>query len=308
MNVKKILFIITTLILSFTITLQAQENKIILKVNNEIITSLDIFNEIKYLESISPEFKKTKKNQSFEISKNSLVREKIKEIELKKMVSEIKIEDKIINKILINYFEKLGINNIEEFNQYFWSKAIDPEVIKKKITIEVMWNQFIYEKYNKKLRIDKEKIKNELLDKQILKEYNLSEILFILNENENLDEKYNLIKKTINEKNFSQAALLFSVSNSSKSGGELGWIKESSIDFKIKKKIDEINMGEYTKPIVVAGGFLILNVNDKRTVKRDKNLEKEIELAYKKKIDEQLNQHSNIFFNKIKKNTVINEI
>ena len=114
-------------------------------------------------------------------------------------------------------------------------------------------------------------------------DFKLSEILFILNENESLDEKYNLIKKTINEKNFSQAALLYSISDTSKNGGELGWIKESSINTKIKKKISEMNTGQYTKPIVVPGGFLILIVEDKRTVKRDTNLKKEIELAYKKK-------------------------
>jgi peptidyl-prolyl cis-trans isomerase SurA len=171
-----------------------------------------------------------------------------------------------------------------------------------------LWNQLIYQKYYKSIKVDREKIKNELLNKELLQEFKLSEILFILNENESLDEKYILIKKAINEKNFSQAALLYSISDTSKNGGELGWIKESSINLKIKKKINEINIGQHTKPIVVPGGFLMLIVEDKRTVKRDTNLKKEIELAYKKKINEQLNQYSNVFFNKVKNNMVIDEI
>ena len=69
-----------------------------------------------------------------------------------------------------------------------------------------------------------------------------------------------------------------------------------------------MDVGQYTSPIVVPGGFLILNVNDKRIVKRDTDLEKEIELVYKKKINEQLNQYSNIFFNKIKNDIIIDEI
>jgi len=308
MDIKKTLLITIFFVLNLTMTVQSQENKILLKINNEIITSLDLFNEMKYLESINVEFKNTKKNQAFEISKNSLIREKIKEIELKRLLGEITIEDKILNNVLIDYFRRLGLNTIEEFNQYFLEKVIDPEIVKKKITIEVLWNQLIYQKYYKSIKIDREKLKNELLNKELLQEFKLSEILFILDENESLDEKYNLIKKTINENNFSQAALLYSTSDTSKNGGKLGWIKESSINLKVKKLINEINTGQYTKPIVVPGGFLMLIVEDKRTVKRDTNLNKEIELAYKKKINEQLNQYSNVFFNKVKNNMVIDEI
>lgn len=112
--------------------LLGQENKVLLKINNEIITSLDLLNEMKYLESINTEFKKTKKDQAYEISKNSLIREKVKEIELKKLLNEITIEDEIINNILINHFKRLGINSIPQFNQFFIAKSIDPLVIKKK--------------------------------------------------------------------------------------------------------------------------------------------------------------------------------
>jgi peptidyl-prolyl cis-trans isomerase SurA len=223
-------------------------------------------------------------------------------------MDEIRIEDKTINNILINYFERLGINSISKFNRYFIEKKIDPNVIKKKITIEILWNQLIYQKFYNSIKIDRGKIKSELLSKELLKEFNLSEILFTVSENESLDEKFDLVKKTIKEKNFSQAALLYSISDTAKNGGELGWIKETSINLKIRKKIDKIKKGQYTNPIVVPGGFLIINIKDQRTVKRDTDLKKEIELVYKKKVNEQLNQYSNIFFNKVKNNMVIDEI
>jgi peptidyl-prolyl cis-trans isomerase SurA len=202
----------------------------------------------------------------------------------------------------------LGIISIKNFNQYFTEKKLDPNDIKKKITIEILWNQLIYQKYIQSIKIDKKKIKNELLKKDLIQEFNLSEILFTLDKKENLNEKYDLIKKTINKKNFSQAALLYSISDSSKNGGELGWIKESSISLKIKQNINKINIGQHTDPIVVPGGFLILYVKDNRIVKRNSDLEKEIELVYKKKVNEQLNQYSNIYFNKVKKDILIDEI
>ena len=132
MNIKKTLLITIFIFLNFTNMLLGQENKVLLKINNEIITSLDLLNEMKYLESINTEFKKTKKDQAYEISKNSLIREKVKEIELKKLLNEITIEEEIINNILINHFKRLGIDTIAQFNQFFIAKSIDPLVIKKK--------------------------------------------------------------------------------------------------------------------------------------------------------------------------------
>lgn len=284
------------------------ENKILFKVNNEIITSLDILNEIKYLEVINKEFKKTSKNQAFEIAKRSIIREKIKENELKKVVKEIKLKDQIINNILLNYFKSIQINTISEFENYFNSINIDPNLIKNKITIEIIWNQFIYSKYIKNVKIDRGAILKELNENNIVKEFLLNEILFNIDENENLDEKLELIKNKIKETNFEEAAMTYSISDTSNKGGELGWIKETSMGQNIKVSIQKINVGEYTDKIVIPGGFLILNIKDVRETTKNLNLDEEIDIIVKEKTNEQLNQLSNIFFNKLRKNTTINEL
>lgn len=284
------------------------ENKILFKVNNEIITSLDIFNELKYLQIINKQFKNTKKNKAFEIAKKSLIREKIKKIEIEKNVKEIKLDDKLLEKILINYFNKIQIKNISDFENYFTSLSINPNLIKKKISIEIMWNQLIYSKYNQNVKIDKQSIVNDLKKNNKQKEFFLSEILFNINENEKLDQKFNLIKQTILKTNFSEAALIYSVSNTANKGGELGWIKETSLSEKIKKILQDIKIGQYSNPIIIPGGFLILKIEDIREVKKDVDLDREIEKIIKEKTNDQLNQFSNILFNKIKKNVVINEL
>jgi len=108
------------------------ENKILLKVNNEIVTSLDILRELEYLHIINKEFKNIKKEEAIEISKNSIIREKIKEIEIKRIIKEIKIEDKILENLIINYFKEFQIKSISEFENYFLNRNIDPDEIKKK--------------------------------------------------------------------------------------------------------------------------------------------------------------------------------
>ena len=306
-NFKKIILIFFYSLIFFSNAI-AIENKILFKVNNEIITSIDILTELKYLGTINNDLNKMPKKQAFEIAKKSLIREKIKEIELKKIFKEIIIEDKFLNNLLVNHFESVEIKSIYDFEKYFLLLDISPNLIKKKISIEVLWNQFIFDKFNQNVKINKEIIKNELLTKDKQKEYLLSEIFFTINENEILDKKTNLLEKEINDKGFSQTALIYSVSNTANKGGKLGWVKETIMSPKIKKIIKQIKINNYTKPIVLPGGFLILKIEDIRETDNDFDLNSEIDKIVRKKTNEQLNQFSNIYFNKVKKNITINEL
>ena len=286
----------------------AIENKILFKVNNEIITSIDILTELKYLETINSDFIKMPKKKAFEIAKKSLIREKIKVIELKKFFEEIKIEDEFLNRLLIDRFKSINIKSIYDFEKHFLILDISPSLIKEKISIEVMWNQLIFNKFKQNVKINKEDIKNELLTKDKQKEYLLSEILFTINENEKFDKKTNLLEKEINDKGFSQTALTYSISDTSSKGGKLGWVKDTILSSKIKKIIKKIKINSYTKPIIIPGGFLILKIENIRETKNDLDLDSEINRIIKEKTNEQLNQLSNIYFNKVKKDIIINEL
>ena len=205
-NIK--LIIVTTIcLLLITICANTAENKILLKINNQIITSLDILTELDYLGTINKEIKKIEKEKAFEISKNSIIREKIKEIEIKRVIKEIKIEDKILNNLIISYFKEFEINTISEFENFFLSKNIDPNVIKKKISIEVLWNQLIYSRYNQNVKIDKQLIKSNLSNNKKQTEFLISEILFNIDENEDLNKKFLLIDNSIKEINFAQIVI-----------------------------------------------------------------------------------------------------
>mgnify|MGYP003706143523 CR=1 FL=1 len=307
-KMKRYFFSICFLFLSNFTNLNAVENKIEFKVNNEIITTLDIFAEIRYLETINDEFRKLKKNQAFEIAKKSLIREKIKEIELKKDIEKITIDNDLLNKIIVNNFKKNEIKSISDFDNFFLLIDIDPNFIKKKISIEVSWNQMIYSKFSKNIKIDKKLILSDLQNKSIQKEYLLSEILFNLNENEKLVQKFNFLKEEINKKNFSQTALEHSISESANKGGKLGWIKEASINVKIKKVLNQTEIDNYTSPIVIPGGFLILKLEDIRETNIDYDINDELQKIVKKQTNEQLNQFSNIYFSKVKKDVSINEL
>ena len=308
MRTLSLIFYLFFIQLFLIIEVDAIENKILVKVNDDVITSLDVYDEIKYLNLINNNFGTLNKEKKIEIAKNSIIREKIKKIEILKRIEKIDIDTDLLNNVAVSNFQKLGVKSVNDFENYFKKGGIDPELIRQKISIELLWNRLIYTKFIKNVKIDKENIKQELINNNMQKEFLLLEILFNLKEGENLQNKFNSIKKIIEEKNFSEAALTFSVSNTSKQGGRLGWIKESALSVNIKNQLNKLNKNGYTNPIVIPGGFLILMVENIRKVEKKFELDKEIDLIVRQKENEQLTQFSNIYFSKIKKDIKINEL
>ena len=285
------------------------ENKILIKVDNEIITSIDIINESKYLKALNPEINNLTNDKIFEISKNSILREKIKKIEILKRVNNVKVERKFLDKLIFNTYSKLGINSKDEFKKHLEKYKIDINTVEDKISIEAIWNEFIYFKFSNKVKIDEEKLRQEINQNKVSNNVSLFlyEIVFNEKDKDSLKIKYESIKKDISEKGFENAALIHSISDTSRMGGKVGWIKKNSLSKKIKDEIGEINIGEITEPITIPGGFLILNIKDKKKVIEEIDIEDELknQISYNKNI--QLNQFSNIYFNKIKKDVIISE-
>ena len=289
------------------LTAKAYENKILFKVDNHIITSIDIFEEIEYLKMINKNFENLEKEKIFEISKNSIIREKIKIIELSKYFEKIEVDDQYLEFLIKNLINQLNLNNEDELKIYIKKNGIKYETIKKKLKIELLWNQLIFNKHSKDVKIDKEKIRNEINLNKFQEEFFISEILFTLEENQKLENKYNKIKKDIELNGFNNSALIHSISSSAKNGGSVGWIKLNSLNKKLKKEVINTKIGGITNAILVPGGFLIIKVEDKRKIEIKINLDEEVETISKEVANKQLNQFSNIYFNKVKKEVEINE-
>ena len=150
-----IIYFIIIILSNFTVVNSA-ENKILLKLNNSIITTVDLFNEIKFLSIINEDFDKLDKDKKIEIAKNSQIRDKIKFIEISKFRNEFNVSDAIFENIIKNYFKELNINNLNDFNKFFRENNLDTEFIKMKIILDAMWKRLIYEKYSKNVRINEE--------------------------------------------------------------------------------------------------------------------------------------------------------
>ncbi len=215
-----------------------------------------------------------------------------------------------MKELITSTYKKLGFNNLDNFKIHLKKNSISFENFKNKIAIDSLWNEIIFFKFQKKIRIDKDNLRKQIIikkDKEI-KSYLLSEIVFNVNAKLDLQNKYNQIKKDIYEKGFDNSALIHSISNTSNSGGDLGWIDENSLSSKLQKTISKLNIGEITEPIIVQSGFLILKLNDTKKIKNEVNVEKELKKLIAKETNQQLNQFSNIYFNKVKKEIQINEI
>jgi peptidyl-prolyl cis-trans isomerase SurA len=285
------------------------ENKILVKVENQIITSLDVNNEYKYLIALNPSLKNSKKKDIIKLSKRSIINERIKKVEIEKNFNNPEIPEKFLDRILQNVYLKIGIDNINDFKKYLAINDIDFENVKNKLEIEALWNELILIKFSSKVNINEKNLRKKIQqNNKFSKSYLLSEISFEVSNLNDLDSKYTEISDVINNNGFDFAALKYSVSQTSKFGGKLDWINENSLNKQIKDAIKDLKIDDFTKPINVSSGFLILKINDIKNTQIKVNLEDELKKLINVEKNNQLNQYSKIYFNKVKKNLQINEL
>ena len=284
------------------------ENKIILKIENQIITSLDVNNEYKYLIALNPSLKDSKKKDVIKFSERSIINEKIKKIEIDKNFDNPKIPESILENILKNVYSKIGLTSLDEFKRYLTINNINYEDIKNKLIIEALWNELIIIKFSSKIKINENDLRKRINSNKIIKSFLLSEIFFEITDSSNLDDKFKEIKNVINDKGFEFAALKYSISSTSNLGGKLDWINENSLNKNIITPLNNLRINEFTKPITLPGGFLILKINDIQTTKVEIDTNKELIKLKNYEKNNQLNQYSKIYFNKIKKNLEISEL
>ena len=279
------------------------------KVGDEIITNLDIINEKNYLIFLRPNLQELSEEEILKISADSLINEVIKKKEI------IKVFKDLNNEVLIDEIKKKllqfkNVKNEDAFKALLDNRNIDFGDIVEKMKYEAFWNELIYQKYNAMIKINEDKLKSELkfkiLDNKKY-EYNISELLFEIEKSETLESKYKRILQYIKLNNFKAAASRFSISNTSKSGGEIGWVKETLLSQNLISLLENTKKFEITKPIKYPNGYLLLKINDKKEMKQTINLNKELKELIKYEKNRQLNQFSLLFYKKLKQNITIYE-
>ena len=300
-----ILLILSLRICSFCYS----EVKIKYKIDDKIVTNVDILEEKKYLIFLRPNLQKLSDSEITKISENSIVREIIKSKEIDRIFKK-KENKNFTNEIKKNLFLFKGVKSEEEFLKVLKETNLEYKKILKKIEYEGLWNELIFQKYNNLIKIDKEEIKKKLIKnyaKNKRYEYNLSEILFEIEQDENFDKKYQEIINYVKKNEFKAAATKYSISNSSNRGGEIGWVKETVLSSELIEKLKKLKINEVSEPIRYPNGYLLIKINNKKEMKQKINLEQELGESIKYEKNKQLNQFSLLYYKKLKQNTQIYE-
>lgn len=306
---KKVYFILLILFFSVSSAISNTDVYIYATVNNKIITNFDINKEINYLKILNPSLSKLKNEKILELAKNSLINEYIKKNELEK-IFDLSKENSFVEEYLKNLYKKLNFTSEEDFKNTLKKSAnYSLKEVKKKLRVEISWNELIYKKYGNQVKIDKNALlkKVENFKNRTISEYLLSEIVFRKNKDGNIDNLINNIKLSIQEIGFENTANVYSISESSKMGGNIGWIKENNLSDLVYENIKKIDKGQYTNVIQIGNNYLILKIKEVRTEKVLVNKDEELNKMIKFETNKQLNQFSKIYFDKTKINYDINE-
>ena len=244
------------------------------------------------------------------IAKNSLIKEIIKKKEIEKFLT-INNDSNLINILEDNLITRKNIKNKDDFRNILKIKEIKYERVKEKLKIEALWNQLIYKKYFRNIKIDKISLKKRLQDdynnKEKIYEYNLSEIVLSESIDKNFQEIWDIVKKNIKDIGFENTANIYSISNTSKNGGLIGWVNELQLSSMIKDKIRNLTINQISKPIRIQNKYIIIKLNNKKEFKQNINLDEQLAVLINEETNRQLNNFSSIYYKKIEKNTDINE-
>ena len=308
-KILTLIYLFMTLCLS-SMSYAQGDYKIIVKVNNEIISNHDIEKEKNYLSALNPRILNISENEIKKISKQSLIREIIKQREVSKYFN-ADYRPSNLDQMVRDLYTRLNINSEEEFKNYLIKYDWSLKDVVRKLAIEANWNLLIYEKYKNQININEDKIKKkfELENSTVKTEklFLLSEIVFNAKNQEEYDNNYQKIVDTIKERGFKTAATIYSLSDTAKFAGEIGWLSKRDINKKFYKQLSTLKINEFTKPIKIATGFMLLNLDDIKEGKKENNLEEEFNKAVAKETNRQLNQYSTIYYKKLEKQSFIYE-
>ena len=289
------------------------ENKIIFKINDKLITTFDVKQEERYLKILNPNLNKIDQNKLKTLATDSIVKEKIKEIELIKYFQiEKALDDANLKIIMKNLYQAVGYQNEKEFKDYLKTQNIKFLSVKRKLAIEMLWNNLIFQKFSNRVVINETEIKNNL-DKEInslrlTRDVFLSEILIKNSKDLKLEILYSEILKSIENVGFAATANIYSSSDTAKIGGKIGWVKETSLSKIIQKNIIDLKKGQISKPIKINENYIILEIDDVKINKKkiDKKKILSNRISYIK--NQQLENFSLAYFGKVKQSIQINEL
>ena len=289
------------------INLYANEVKIVTKIENDIITNIDIENEYKYLISLNKSLEDVDKNQLLSFAKNSLIKEKIKKSEIKKFY-ELDKKNDAVDKLITGIYKKLNINSLEGFKNYLQNNDLEYNNVYKKLEIEAVWNEMVYYLFKDKIYINETDLKNKLINNQKKVESLLiSEIIVNIKNKNDVGKAYNQLLKSIEKFGYKETVLRLSISNSKSNSGLLGWINKNTLSKKIQNELSKIEIGQITQPILISSGMLVLKLEDKKFIEPTQNLDEQLIELTNFELNNQLNNFSTIYYNKIKKNFSIYE-
>ena len=280
-----------------------------MKIDNEIITSYDIDKEINYLKALNPTLDQIDKNKLFLIAKRSTIKEFIKRKEILKY-KELNLQNSQIDDVLKNLIQNLNLENENQLKDYMKNFNLSVDDLKKKIEIENEWKNLIYSKYIKIVKVDKNKLIKKIeknSKEKFLEEYNLSEIVFTKRNDITFDKLFEEIEKSIEVNGFENTANIYSISDSSKVGGKIGWVRKNVLSDQILEKIKDLNINDYSAPLKINNNFLVFKINEIRKVQVEIDKKKELDKMILIETSSQLDKFSNIFYNKIKLNSKISE-
>ena len=285
------------------------KNKVIAKIDNEIISAYELKNKIKTILILSnQEINQQNIDRTKNLALKTLINYKLKVIEVKKY--NIPTDSQAVNNHLKNFYFKFN-TDLNGFKNIFKINNIDFDLYLKEIENEFAWQNLVFKLYSNKIEINDKDIDSQLNEviknQKDVTEYQLGEIEILLDESLNINEQIKEIKTQIKNIGFENTAIKFSTSSSAIEGGNIGWINSNAISSKVLNLINNLKIGEVSDPFLQPKTITFFKLLNKKAVIIDKdNIKRLRETIILNNKNKMLGMYSNNHLSKIKNTAYIN--
>ena len=253
-------------------------NRIIAKVNGDIITLHELNDSIKRLTGYSDEDLKLRDNENYhELRRtilDNLINEKIAEQQIGELgikvmeddvedaIEVVKTENKLTQEELIHSLEKEGVT-LEEYKEKIKReierfRLINYEV-KSKIVITDEEVKEYYQKHREEY-VETYEVKVARCFLKIGNPEDQQEVARVTSLGEEI------LKKLKGDYSFSELAKTYSQGPAGPEGGSLGWIKLDHLEPTLREKITQLSPGGYTDLVFTPSGLQIIKLVDEKKV------------------------------------------
>lgn len=200
---------------------------------------------------------------------NALIDERLQIQELANYETLV-VSDEEVNQEITAMAREVGVTP-EAYLLFLEEGGIRPQTLREQLRTQIGWQQLVGGRFQSRARVSKGAVDaalRQLSEAASKKQYLIGEIYIeaarVGGQQAAMNGAAQLVQQMVQGAPFQAVAQQFSAAPSAARGGDAGWIVAGTVNPTLQAAMDQLEIGQLSRPIPVEGGVYIIYMRDKR--------------------------------------------